>query len=108
MQLHTKLAEMIRGKQANKTTRSLGNNTTATIREDNTIAIRLYKTDVFVIDNNDYITLNTGGHKTATTKQRMNQYLDNHRVFQRKKEWFVWDMREDKVVEYFDGIAFNS
>ena len=99
---------MIRGKQPNKTTRRLGNNTTGTIREDNTIAIRLYDTDVFTIDMNDYITLNTGGHKTATTKQRMNQYLDNHRVFQKRGEWFVWDMQADKIHEFFDGIAFNS
>ena len=95
------------GKQPNKTTRRLGNNTTGTIREDNTIAIRLYDTDVFTIDMNDYITLNTGGHKTATTKQRMNQYLDNHTVFQKRGEWFVWDMQADKIHEFFDGIAFN-
>ena len=94
----------IQGKQPNKMTRRVGNNTTATIREDNTVAIRLHTTNVVVIGNDGTVTLNSGGWKTATTKQRMNQYLNNHTVFQKRGEWFVWNRVDDTTEEFFDGI----
>lgn len=54
--------------------------------------IKLYDTEV-VRFNDSRIILNTGGWKTVTTKQRMNQAsLDYHLMFgvhQMKGQWFV-------------------
>lgn len=108
MSTYSKMVLTIQGKQPNKMTRRVGNNTTATIRENNSVAIRLHNTNVVILRNDGTVTLNSGGWKTATTKARMNQYLNNHTVFQNKGEWFVWNRADNTSEEFFDGMTFND
>jgi hypothetical protein len=64
-----------------------------TYRELNgSVIIRYHDTDIFT-KKGDIITLNTGGYKTKTTKERMNQSLANYfipaRVFQKDFEFYL-------------------
>lgn len=89
---------------------------------------RIGKTHTTVVDNTDQlvvtyhatqvvrvnkrsgiVTLNSGGWKTATTKNRMNQTSNqfqlNFGVSQKSGVWYV-DCK-GKTVEFFDGMKFN-
>jgi hypothetical protein len=71
--------------------------------------VRLYETDIFEMEENALV-LRHGGHKTATTKRRINQALDasgfDWKVFQQDGDWFVdvngttahWDCRAIRFV----------
>jgi len=53
------------------------------------ISVVYHNTEVVRIEKG-ILTLNSGGYRTATTKQRMNQYTpDNVSVYQQKGKWFV-------------------
>lgn len=58
---------------------------------DNKTIVTLYNTDVFTREGNR-ITLNTGGHFTNTTKNRMNeafrQYGVDANVYQKNKQFY--------------------
>ena len=65
-----------------------GNTSVATV--NGLTVVRLYSTDV-VMFNKDRIILNTGGHFTATTKQRMNQASREFDLgFKVYQQMFVW------------------
>ena len=53
------------------------------------------------------VTLNSGGYRTATTKNRMNQYFNTRwlplRVFQKGGEWFVRATGID--LPFHDGMT---
>tara|TARA_R110002020_G_scaffold466118_1_gene688312 strand:+ start:295 stop:600 length:306 start_codon:yes stop_codon:yes gene_type:complete len=70
----------------------IGQHKTSVFTEDNTTKV-IYHNTAVVTFNNDEITLNTDGYKTATTKTRMNQASNQFnlgfRVFQKAFEWFV-------------------
>ena len=68
--------------------RKIANNTTARILQNGSIAFELYSTDVVTIHSDDSATLRTGGHKTDTTKERINRYSPV-RLFQKNWEWFT-------------------
>lgn len=56
------------------------------------LSVTLYNTEVVRVER-DRITLDHGGHKTVTTKARMNQasneYGLGYTVYQKQGEWFV-------------------
>ena len=60
--------------------------------QGNKTIVRLYETDIVSFDD-ESITLNHGGFKTATTKRRMNQVSEafnlRFKVFQEDFKWFV-------------------
>lgn len=68
--------------------------------------IKLYNTNV-VTFNAHRIMLNTGGWKTVTTKQRMNQASDEYdlgfTVFQRQGMWFV-SFNGDEAIPFIGNI----
>ena len=55
----------------------------------------------------DTITLNSGGWYTYTTKQRMNQFMDETRiplrVFQKNYEWYVYNHESDETIPFTDN-----
>lgn len=59
---------------------------------DGVTRITYHSTDVVSFDRNEII-LNTGGYRTVTTKNRMNQasrqFNLGYSVFQRNHEWYV-------------------
>lgn len=70
--------------------------------------VRLYSTDI-VIFNDNVIKLNSGGWRTTTTKNRINQASEEFHlglsVYQRKGEWFAQSVCGNPQ-KFFDGISF--
>ena len=54
------------------------------------IAVRLHRTDVVVIHPDSTYTLSSGGWRTGTTKNRINQFTGAG-IFQRRGDWFLSD-----------------
>lgn len=71
------------------------NNTRVTTDADGNKVVTLYRTPVVTFNENTII-LNTGGFRTPTTKDRMNQAAIDFRlgfsVFSRNFEWFCYYM----------------
>ena len=73
-------------------TQTIGTHKTIVLNKDNSIEV--YYHDTRVVDvSGKFLTLNTGGWYTPTTKLRMNQtsnqYNLGYRVFQKNYNWFV-------------------
>lgn len=88
-------------KLGNKSERKIAYQTVLRRKDDKTLAVRHHKTDIVLIHDNGTYTLNTGGHRTATTKQRLSRY-STARVFQKNFEWYC------NGYTYFDGIKLDS
>jgi hypothetical protein len=107
MLTYEKAQEML----AKRSIRKLARNTYLRQEGDN-VVIKLHNTDVITISPNDIYTLNSGGWRTPTTKERFNTFSPAN-VSQEKSAWYItegkwptpWDER--KVVPYADGIQVN-
>ena len=70
----------------------IGEHKTVVLNKDNSVEVYYHDTMVVYVSGK-YLTLNTGGYYTATTKTRMNQtsnqYNLGYRVFQKNFNWFV-------------------
>jgi hypothetical protein len=87
---------------ANTRRGDLGNNTTMRIDGDD-IVVRLYNTDIIVYHPDDSVTLNSGGHRTTTTKGRINSFLSPHiSVSSNKGEWFA--STGNFRTPFYDGL----
>jgi hypothetical protein len=71
--------------------RTLAPNTYLYRRSATTLAVRLYHTDIVVIHDDGTYTLNSGGWRTVTTKERINRFAPVV-VYQRSHEWYVIGM----------------
>lgn len=86
----------------NKSSRKLDNNTYAERRGED-IAIRLHQTDILTYKKDGTIVANSGGWKTTTTKDRLNNYLPSGwSVSQRKGLWYWRNWDQDDVL-FTDG-----
>ena len=98
--------EMLKGieEQVEKS-RIVANNTLLIDYKDGSRAVRFHTTDV-VTERNGIITLNSGGWKTVTTKERINNPIGMNRNFpylsQRDSQWFIGE------GVFYDGIQFDS
>lgn len=88
----------------NRDRRKVANNTYLERRDEWSIALRLHATDV-VTFRPGTITLDSGGWRTVTTKNRMNYALP---VFSEKGTWYVGDYRDDTRYVYSDGITLTE
>ena len=86
---HADAMELVSGKN-NRMQRKVANNTTARIKPDGSVAFMLYSTDVVTIHDDDSVTLRHGGHKTDTTKNRINRFSSFY-VRQENWEWYLND-----------------
>lgn len=68
--------------------RKVGNNTYLRRRGD-AIAVRLHSTDVLTFAADGSVTLDSGGWRTVTTKERMNRFLRGPRVYQENSVLYV-------------------
>ena len=91
-------AMLARGRNGSK---KIGNNTYLHRIDANTIGVLLHSTDVVLIHSDNTWTLNSGGWRTGTTKDRMNTYSPA-RVSQMAYKWYVGP------VPYFDGIQVDE
>ena len=79
---------------ANRDARKVAANTDIVRRDSETIAVRLYATDIVTFHSDGRVTFDTGGYDTTTTRQRMNQFSpDWLRVYSKEFENYVYDRR---------------
>lgn len=73
-----------------------------------TIAVRFFKTDVVVYTDNEHVTLNTGGWKTVTTKERLNLF-SQYGVYVRRGIWYVsrylGNGVHEEIGKFVDGMT---
>jgi hypothetical protein len=93
-------AEKLIGSRASK---KLENNTYLEWVGHDTLGVRLHNTVVVEIHRNGRYTLNSGGWRTVTTKDRLNKYSPAS-VWQTRGRWTVRVDGEDR--EYADGMTF--
>jgi len=96
-------------KLAHTRKRKLANNTYLEVH-DGSYGIRLHDTEV-VTFYADRTVLNSGGWRTVTTKDRMNQALVDHTIFSDKGVWYVAKRPysgEHEAVAYNDGFTIHS
>jgi hypothetical protein len=98
--------EMLQGiEEQVEMSRLIGSNTLMLHYKDGRKAVRYHTTDI-VTEMNDVITLNSGGWKTVTTKEGINQYGRRFGEFpaiiQRNHQWFIGE------GIFYDGIQFKN
>ena len=103
-----KLFDTARNKETGK---PIANNTRLIKIDDETYAIRLHDTNVVTFHKNGKITLDSGGWRTHTTKERMNDAISEHNfnIIQDKGLWYIgtgWN--DTNKVLYEDGIVINT
>lgn len=80
------------------------------IRQDEYNRLHVYYHETCVASiGKDYVCLNSKGYRTATTKLRMNQALNQFcrsewQVYQKNFEWFV-QHKNGEIREFHDGIV---
>ena len=109
----TTKVDSLRGLTGVESARKVGNNTFEVVYEDGTRAIRLHKTDVVTFRPDGKFSINSGGHLTRTTKDRMNKYCNTIRVWQDKGEWYVGKVFREGIISefpihYHDYMTFYS
>lgn len=90
----------------NRESKKLGNNTYLHRVDADTVAVRLHQTDVVTYKKNGHIILNSGGWKTATTKDRINTYSP-FRIYQEKGLWSV-SGNGFETMPFVDMIDFGQ
>lgn len=93
----------------------LGNNTYLEYHESDGyehgspfVAVRLHATKIVIFHKNGRVTLHTGGYRTVTTKERINQFVDG-RVFQKDFDWFyAYPMRTAQALNWSDIQDFEE
>lgn len=102
---YLKLDEQLQGRC--RYSRKLANNTYAERRDDGVIAIRLRKTDILTFHRSGSVTYDTGGWRTRTTKNRMNEYgKQGAYVHQKDGVWMLNHAGESYVFR--DGITVGK
>lgn len=87
--------------------KKLGNNTWAEVTPDTfEVRIVLHSTPVVAFAPDGMVTLDSGGWRTVTTKQRMNQYAPKARVWSERGEWKL--SVGGVAFPYHDGIRYNG
>lgn len=82
-------------------------NNTIEYYQGNIRKIRLHRTDIIEFHEN-FIVLNSGGWKTNTTKDRINEYCKfGNRIWQEKGIWTVSNSFSQKSAIFFDGIKIS-
>ena len=98
------LSNLIDGRESKK----IGNNTIVHRLDDDTVAIKYHRTNILKINQENVVTISTGGWETTTTKDRLNQFLNcrGYYIFQKKGVWYI--KGNDETVEYQDGMRITS
>jgi hypothetical protein len=87
-----------------KEVKKLGHNTTVERLGEFEVGIRYHRTFIIKIDVTDFITVNTGGWETSTTKERLNQFLGCRNVYIQQKKG-VWTIHgPNDSLPYVDGM----
>ena len=87
-----------RGKPIDRNTRLMMRGTS--------VAVRLHETDIVTYAEDGSVTLNTGGWKTVTTKDRINNFSP-FAVWSRRGTWFVHGIGSEPVP-FADGMTITA
>lgn len=87
-----------------KDSKIIGNNTVLH-RVGDDIAIRFHNTDVVTISPQNIYTLNNGGYRTPSTKNRINEYAPVI-VWQRDFRWYVHTLGGQ--VDFYNGMQVDE
>jgi hypothetical protein len=98
--MRTTKKEILAGIENIHTSKLIANNTVRIILQDGTETIRLHRTNIVTKKNGVY-TLNSGGWRTLTTKDRINAFAPV-RIYQKDFIWYI------DGKEFFDGIQVNG
>lgn len=90
----------------NKSKRKLANNTYAERRGED-IAIRLHQTDILTYKKDGTIVANSGGWKTSTTKDRLNNYLPTGVSIHQERGIWYWSHGDGDRVIFTDGDSIG-
>ena len=82
--------------------RKIGNNTLLVRVDEDTIAVRLYRTNVVTMKRNGQYILNSGGFQTVTTKARINEY-GPVLVYQKDFQWYI--KQGEYFFQFVDGMV---
>ncbi len=98
------LSNFLDGRESKK----LGNNTIVHRLDGDTVAIKYHNTNILKINQENIVTLSTGGWETTTTKDRLNQFLScrGFGIFQKKGTWYI--RGNDETVPYEDGMRITA
>lgn len=90
-----------------KTTRK-GAYRDVTVELDDGRTVHYYHQTAVVVEHpNGSYTLNSGGYRTSTTKERINRHLPaGYRLIQRDFEWYVVDPDGDRI-DFSDGMEID-
>jgi hypothetical protein len=86
----------------------IGNNT-CQYETDDEIIVRHFDTDVlkFKAEGPYEIEFNTGGHRTVTTKRRLNGCQTYVRIDSKNRVWYATDRRTNETVVFADGMRWH-
>jgi len=85
--------------------KKIANNTYELITTTGQRKVRLHKTDILTF-NNGKVVLNSGGYRTATTKDRLNRYLPcNITVYQKNYTWYV--RKDNEKMDFVDNMEIT-
>lgn len=88
--------------------KKVANNTVKYNRwHDGATVYRLHRTDIVVIEPDGTYTLNSGGWRTITTKDRINTFSPVN-IFQRKGEWFIGLGPFNEGIPFKDGMRVDA
>jgi hypothetical protein len=71
------------------------------------IAVRLHDTRIVVFHEDGQITLHTGGFRTVTTKDRINQFIKG-RVYQQNFKWYYVANRGELGIDWANPVEFTE
>lgn len=85
---------------------SIGNNTRLRREDDSNIAVVLHRTPIVTYRIDGLMELNSGGHRTVTTKARMNEVTPAWlTIYQKGGEWFVREPGSGGALRFEDGMV---
>lgn len=71
------------------------------------IAVRLHNTRIVVFYEDGRILLHTGGYRTVTTKDRINQFITG-RVYQKAHQWFYVGHTSEGAIDWANPVKFEE
>ena len=90
--------------------RIVANNTVEYNTTNGSRVIRLHNTNIVMFLKDGRVVLNSGGWKTATTKERINRYLpDGVNLWQERGAWYVgkrWEKNDSSL--FYDGMKLRN
>lgn len=98
------LMDFLDGKDSKK----IGFETYVVKVDDNTVAIKHYRTNIITIDATNIMTLDTNGWRSTTSKDRLNQFINCNRasINQKKGVWYIHG--SNGSFEYEDGVEVHN